>query len=324
MSGTMNISRYLLACLSGVVLCCALSCSREESVVSYLEYLQMDPPADEPQTFEVVGHRGYGEETPENTLAALRRSIAEGVRVAEIDVRLTSDDVPVLLHDETLFRTAHDIHRVSQLSLAEVKKLDAGSYKSIEYRNERIPTLAEALQASRGKLKLILHMKLPHSGPAIAAVIRQSTMSPSDIWLMSDELTTLREMHRLLPGACLVHLVYELPKGAVKQDQFVRIQAATGATTTALDLEAPDEEYMAAARRVGLRVLFWTADRPVDSVEVDRFTADGVITNKPLMWEDWAARIRKGAKTVSSTFRLGRPQALVAGDVVRFTSRSLP
>lgn len=272
---------------------CLLSCNREDKVVSYLESLQMAPPVDESPAFEVVGHRGYGEEAPENTLAALRRSIAEGVKVAEIDVRLTSDDVPVLLHDESLARTTGDRHQVGQLSLAMIKELDAGSYKSVEYRDERVPTLEETLRLCRGRLSLILHMKLPHSGPEIAAAVGKTAMPVTDIWLMSDQQATLTEMKRLLPGARLVHLVYELPQGAAAQDRFVRTQAEIGATSAALDLDSPDEEHMRVARRAGLRVLFWTADHPFDSVEVDRFTADGVITNKPLMWEDWAARIRK-------------------------------
>ena len=286
-------SRFGLPWLLTVVLvACTASCSREDNISAYLESLQMAPPAGEPPSFEIVGHRGYGLETPENTLAALRRAIAEGVRVAEIDVRLTADGVPVLLHDESLLRTTGDPHQISQLPLARVKRLDAGAYKSLEYFEERIPTLAEALQLSRGRLELILHMKLPDSGPVIAAVVRNTAMPVSGIRLMSDQLATLTEMKRLLPGARLVHLVYELPKGAAAQDLFVRTQASTGVTSAALALDVPDEDYMVVARRAGMRVLFWTADHPYDSVEVDRFTADGVITNRPLMWEDWVARIR--------------------------------
>jgi len=55
----------------------------------------MVSPIDEPLLFEIVGHRGYGGTTPENTLAALRRSIKEAVKVAEVDIRLTSDGIPV-------------------------------------------------------------------------------------------------------------------------------------------------------------------------------------------------------------------------------------
>ena len=267
------------------------ACDARERLGAYLDYRHMEPPIDEPASFEIVGHRGYGAATPENTLAALRRAIKESVKVVEVDVRLTTDGVPVLLHDESLLRTTGDHHLVSALSLAEVKKLDAGSYKSLEFDDEPIPTLEEALLLARGRLKMLLHMKLPDSGPVIADVIRRTGFPAADAWVMSDNLATVWAMRSLVPGARLVHLVFSLPAGHVNQQEYVRQQLAVKATRAALSLAVPDEDYMAEAHRANLRVLFWTADHPYDSVEVDRFTADGVITDKPLMWKDWAARI---------------------------------
>lgn len=269
-----------------------LSCSTEERVTSYIGYRDMAPPVDEPLSFKVIGHRGYGSATPENTLAALRRSIQENVKIVEVDVRLTADGVPVLLHDESLSRTTGDRHPVRELTLAEVKKLDAGSYKSIEFKGEPVPTLEEALLLARGKLKMLLHMKLPDSGPVIADVLRKTGFPAADTWLMSDQFKTVAEMGRLVRGARLVHLVFELPSGPAPQQAFVKKELNTKATLSALSLTVPDEAYISAAHRAGLQVLFWTADHPYDSIEVDRFTCDGVITNKPLMWQDWAFRIR--------------------------------
>ena len=274
-------------------MCMLLACSHKEEMSSYLDSLEMAPPVAEPLSFEIIGHRGYGSATPENTLAALRRSVMEGVEVAEVDIRLTSDGIPVLLHDESLSRTTGNSHRVSELSLTEIQKLDAGSTNSKKFRGEKIPTLEEALVFARGKLKMLLHMKLPDSGPVIADVIRKTDFPVTDIWMMSDQFDTLTIMQNLLPGVSTVHLVFKLPAGPSAQQAFVQEQKKVGATRAALSLEVPDEDYMLVANKAGLRVIFWTADHPYDSVEVDRFTADGVITNKPLMWEDWAARIPK-------------------------------
>jgi glycerophosphoryl diester phosphodiesterase len=288
-----TLLQIIFAFLMCVLLTCTLSCSHKENLGSYLDFLNMTPPVDEPLSFEIVGHRGYGSTAPENTLAALRRSIKKAVKVAEVDIRLTSDGIPVLLHDESLSRTTGNPHLVSELTLSEVKKLDAGSYNSIEFKGEQIPTLEEALQLTRGKLKMLLHMKLPNTGPVIADVIRKTAFPVTDILVMSDQFDTISKMNSLMPGVGLVHLVFELPAGPAAQREYVQKQIKAGATRAALALAVPDEDYMAVAHRVGLRVLFWTADHPYDSVEVDRFTADGVITNKPLMWEDWAALIRK-------------------------------
>ena len=250
-------------------------------------------PVDEPFSFEVIGHRGYGSATPENTLAALRRSIEEGVDFAEVDVRLTSDGIPVLLHDESLTRTTGNPHQISDLTLAEVKKLDAGSSNSAKFKGEKIPTLEESLLLTRGKQKMLLHMKLSNTGPVIADTIRKTAFPLTDVLLMSDQLDTLTKMKNILPGVGLVHLVFHLPAGSAAQREYVHNQLKAGATRTALALDIPDEDYMVIAHHTGLRVIFWTADNPYDSIEVDRFIADGVVTNKPLMWKDWAALIRK-------------------------------
>lgn len=277
-----------------VLSACTLSCSYRERLGSYLDSRHMVPPIDEPLLFEIVGHWGYGETTPENTLAALRRSVKEAVKVVEVDIRLTSDGIPVLLHDESLYRTTGNPHLISELTLAEVKKLDAGSYKFIEFIGKPIPTREEALQLTRGKLKMLLHMKLPYTGAVIANAIEKAAFPVADIWVMSDQFDTISTMSHLLPKAQLVHLVFKLPADPVALKEFVQKQLNARATRAALSLDEPDEDYMAVAHRAGLRILFWTADHPYDSVEVDRFTADGVVTDKPLMWEYWAARIRAG------------------------------
>ncbi|MDD5759137.1 MAG: glycerophosphodiester phosphodiesterase family protein [Desulfobulbaceae bacterium] len=285
---------FISSLICAFTACSLLSCGAGERIGSYIDYRQMTPPVAEPLSFEIVGHRGYGSATPENTLAALRRSISEAVKVAEVDIRLTSDGVPVLLHDSSLSRTTGDHHLVSELTLAEIKKLDAGSYKSIEFLGEKIPTFEEALLLADSKLKLLLHVKITGAIPAIAAVLRKTAFPVADIWIMSDQLNVLPVIGRLMPGVRLVHLAYSLPTGVVAQREFVQKQLRAKVPCVALALDAPDEEYMALAHSAGLRVIFWTADHPYDSVVVDRFTADGVVTDKPIMWEDWAALIKSG------------------------------
>lgn len=131
---------------------------------------------------------------------------------------------------------------------------------------------------------------MPDIGPALADVIRATDYPAADLWIMSDNLDTLSAMRRQIPGAELVHLIFQLPSGAAAQQDLVRQQLAVHASRVALSLAVPDVVYMTVARRAGLRVLFWTADLPLDDFEMDGLTADGVITDKPLIWLDWAAR----------------------------------
>jgi len=93
----------------------------------------------------VIGHRGAAACAPENTLAGLRKAKALGCRWVEFDVRLTADNQPVLLHDNRLERTTDGRGRVSALSLAAVRRHDAGRWFHSSFSGERVPTLEEAL-----------------------------------------------------------------------------------------------------------------------------------------------------------------------------------
>lgn len=110
----------------------------------------------------LVNHRGLSPGFPENTLAAFRNSIAMGVDAIEIDLRTTNDGEIVILHDATVDRTTDGAGPVSDLTLAQVKALDAGSHESPEFAGERIPTYEETLQLVKGTgVKLLLDIKTP-------------------------------------------------------------------------------------------------------------------------------------------------------------------
>jgi glycerophosphoryl diester phosphodiesterase len=92
-----------------------------------------------------IGHRGAAAHAPENTLASLRRAAADGARWVEFDLRLTADEVPVLLHDATLERTTDGSGPVASRRWDELRRLDAGGRRAPEFRGEPLPSLAQAL-----------------------------------------------------------------------------------------------------------------------------------------------------------------------------------
>lgn len=120
----------------------------------------------------VVAHRGASGFAPENTLSSVAQGLADRADFVELDVRLTKDGVPVLMHDATLARTT-DVEkvfpgrspwRVEDLTLTEVLKLDAGSWMAASYANERVPTLSAVLgQLSKSPNGAILEVKDPSS-----------------------------------------------------------------------------------------------------------------------------------------------------------------
>ncbi|WP_105617165.1 glycerophosphodiester phosphodiesterase [Vallitalea okinawensis] len=108
---------------------------------------------------DITAHRGASVQAPENTLAALQSAIDQGADYAEIDVQLTKDGHAILLHDKKLSRTTGVDQKPSDLTLKEIKTLDAGSWFSSEYHGEPIPTLEEAILFSKDRLKLNIELK---------------------------------------------------------------------------------------------------------------------------------------------------------------------
>src|SRR4051812_14225441 len=110
-----------------------------------------DPARAAAKVKEAIGHRGSGKDRPENTVARRRRAAEAGTHAAEVDVRTTKDGALVCLHDAGLSRTTDGAGRVRDMTLAEVKTLDAGTKFDKKYAGERVPTLREVLTAAKGK-----------------------------------------------------------------------------------------------------------------------------------------------------------------------------
>jgi glycerophosphoryl diester phosphodiesterase len=107
----------------------------------------------------VTAHRGSSVVAPENTLSAISQAIEDGADYAEIDVQLTADSAVVVIHDVDLRRVAGITRRVSEMTLAELRELDVGSWFSPEFAGERLPTLQEAVDLARGRIKLNIELK---------------------------------------------------------------------------------------------------------------------------------------------------------------------
>jgi glycerophosphoryl diester phosphodiesterase len=127
-----------------------------------------------------IGHRGAAAHAPENTLASLRRAAADGARWVEFDLRLTADEVPVLLHDATLERTTDGSGPVASRRWDELRRLDAGGRRAPEFRGEPLPSLAQALECCAAlALGANLELKAEDGGEdalvaAVARVLRES------------------------------------------------------------------------------------------------------------------------------------------------------
>ncbi len=107
----------------------------------------------------ICAHRGANETHPENTLTAFREAVRLGAQMVEFDVRITKDKKLIIIHDKSVDRTTDGKGLINELTLAEIKKLDAGSWKSQKFKGEKVPTLKEALAVFPKNIWLNIHLK---------------------------------------------------------------------------------------------------------------------------------------------------------------------
>lgn len=123
----------------------------------------------------ISAHRGASDTHPENTLAAFREAIRLGAHQIELDVVLTKDGHPVIMHDSTVDRTTDGKGAVRDMTLTQIKKLDAGAKKHARFAGEQVPTLRETLEIMPMNIWLNLHLRNPAATGEVVAheVIRQ-------------------------------------------------------------------------------------------------------------------------------------------------------
>ena len=118
----------------------------------------------------------------------------------EVDVRWSRNDVAVLMHDETLDRTTDGNGLTSRKKVEELKKLDAGAWFSPEFEDERIPTLADALKAAKGRGRLVLDVKGINMGSAIKKALDEAGVGPDAIYVWQNKLDeALDDFRKHLP-----------------------------------------------------------------------------------------------------------------------------
>lgn len=156
----------------------------------------------------IIAHRGSSADRPENTLASYRRAIEAGATIMEMDVRTTRDGVLISLHDADVKRTTDGKGLARDLTLAELRKLDAGSWFDPKYKGERIPTMREILELGKGKIDVLLDLQEKGDDYAerIAAEVRKHG-EPKRIWVGVRSVESAKLFRKLLPEAKQIGLI---------------------------------------------------------------------------------------------------------------------
>ncbi|MGB5219252.1 MAG: glycerophosphodiester phosphodiesterase family protein [Smithella sp.] len=130
----------------------------------------------EDDEFTIIAHRGASAYYPENTLPSFEGAIALGADMVELDVQLTSDKEVVVFHDEKLSRCTNGRGRITDYTLASLKKLDAGSWFARKFKNARIPTLAEVLDICKNRMAVNVEIKTEAVGRIISGGIEEKCL----------------------------------------------------------------------------------------------------------------------------------------------------
>lgn len=153
--------------------------------VSYPSYKNATLTAAINPNIKSVNHRGYNSVAPENTLSAFKLSKKMGFDIVEADVSFTADGYAVLLHDTTVDRTSNGTGAIGNLTFASVRSLDFGSWKSVDYAGEKIPTFEEFIALCRN---IGLHPYIEIKAPASQAQI-EGLVDTVKLYGMADKVT---------------------------------------------------------------------------------------------------------------------------------------
>lgn len=253
----------------------------------------------------VIAHRGASASAPELTMAAYLQATADGADGYECDVRLSKDQIPVCIHDNNLNRTSNGFGRVGTKTLAELQKLDFGSWfgSSIKYSAQEwcslltLDALLEYVsQQSSAPIVLVETKHISENGikleaATVAAIAKHQldTLDPTKprAAVMSFSIPALRRVKKLDPNIYSVLLLDKKPPGLVAISEFL----GCNAWGLGVHLLRSNPELVEQARSAGKQVFVWTVDRPEQIELCLKYKVDVIISNKPAETKETITRL---------------------------------
>lgn len=221
----------------------------------------------------VIAHRCGAALAPENTLAALERSIAVGADMAEVDVRSTRDGVLVALHDESLARTTGLNRMLAEVDYPILLPLDAGSRFSPRFDGEPIPTLEQLLTAARDRIPLMVEVKDPAAAAAVISLILELGMEEQCL-LASTHLPALRAARERSPTLGTIYIGRHLPHDPA---------ASSYVNGFSLSADALTQSQAILIRSWGKKLYVWTVNTPSAIRRAAALGVDGLVTDDPAL-----------------------------------------
>ena len=225
---------------------------------------------------QVIAHRGASGTCPENTLPAFRRAVEIGAHMIELDVQLTTDGHPVVIHDLTLPRTTSGRGAVRRRTLAEIAALDAGSWFATRFADARVPTLGAVL----AEIAIPINVELKAAGDdgleRRTLEVVEAAGALGRVVFSSFDAESLRRLRALSREAELAVLWSGRSYGKALglADRFA-------AKSVHLRNDVAVTDAVARVHEAGLSVRVWTVNTPEDFAFLTNAGVDGVFTDYP-------------------------------------------
>jgi glycerophosphoryl diester phosphodiesterase len=238
----------------------------------------------------VIGHRGASAEAPENTLPSFLRAIEQGVDAIELDVHVTADDIPIVMHDPTVMRTTSGEGAVAGMSLRRLRELDAGARftpdggRTYPYRDTgvQVPTVEEVLAAIPPDMPMLIEVKAIHAQWALRRILERFKAASRCVVAAFEA------------GSLNAFLEPPFTCGASRRDVLELLaRTAAGLTPGRVPYRAicpPNEYYgvpvpigliVKGARALNATVHVWTVDAPEEARRLWKLGVNGIISNAP-------------------------------------------
>jgi len=222
---------------------------------------------------EVTGHRGAAAVEPENTRRGIRHALALGVHRVEIDVHLSKDNELIVMHDAAVDRTTNGTGKIAEMTLVEIKQLDAG-------KGERVPTLQEVLDAFKefwaqgGATLLQIELKGPGTAAPTVDAIKENGIA-GKVVLSSFDVQRVVEAKRLLPQAACDWITSTLEPDPIETARRIPADALH------LRHDLATHEWVERAHAAGLQIIVWNIDEAPRMKWAASLGVDGISSNNP-------------------------------------------
>lgn len=241
---------------------------------------------------KILGHRGWSANYPENTRLALTQALQLGVDGTEYDVQLSADGVPVILHDPTVDRTTDGTGKVSELTFAQLRAVNAATAKP-ECGRQTIPSLSEVLDdafaiSPQGFYNIEIKVYNPEWRSLVDRVVAVTSQHPLRERILfssfeHESLSYLKTNHPTVKVGLLYEDDPQQPWAAAKFYDAYSVN---------LNYRFATDEVVSRCHAHGVKVAVWTVDEPADILRCLKTGVDVLISNRP----DVALRVIREAR----------------------------